>query len=485
MKAFSSFLLLLITTSIYGQYQIVWQKNYGSVNQEYISDFIKTSDNGYIIIGGFESDVWVVKTSSEGSIEWENTYGGSSLDVGMSIIEQEDGYVICANSSSKDGDLITNVGRIDVWVFKISNTGELLWSVSNGGSDFDEPVQIIESADGGFAVLANSQSNDLSDNNGSIDLLLIKLSSTGTLEWSKNFGGSKQDFARSLIQDADGNYIIGFFTTSDDKDIPILHSASDYGLMYISNQGELLWVKTYGGGGGFNTIYKLISTSDGGYIMVGRHGGLDCWVIKIDNLGNLIWQNSLGGNKSDSAENIIETTDGYIIVGRTESDEGDISTEDQLGSMLIYKLNKNGQTEWISTYGGNNFDRAVNLVQVDNGYVILAESWSTDDSFSNNQGEADAILFKIQLHPTSISSPDTSPSLTLYPNPTADKITIKVSPSELGSNYEILNRAGQIFSEGTIKNLSTDISLTDFPSSNYIFTIINPNQKLSVPFVKN
>ena len=111
----------------------------------------QTSDEGYIIAGWSNSndgdvsdnhgdyDVWVVKLSSAGEIEWQKSLGGSGLDKAWSVQQTVDeGYIIAGQSSSDDGDVTMNHGGSDdIWIVKLSLSGEIEWQKSIGGYDID------------------------------------------------------------------------------------------------------------------------------------------------------------------------------------------------------------------------------------------------------------------------------------------------------------------------------------------------------------
>ncbi len=176
------------------------------------------SDNGNN--GG--EDIWVVKIGADGDIEWDKNYGGAGDDNGFFIKETSDGgYIIVGSTTSSDGDVGENYGGSDVWVIKVSSNGFIEWEKNYGGTGTDIGYFIEETPDGGYFVTGHSESNDndVSGNFGSRDIWVFKTDLVGNIEWEKNYGGSGYDFNYTTIPTLDGGYIVGGHSTSSDTDL--------------------------------------------------------------------------------------------------------------------------------------------------------------------------------------------------------------------------------------------------------------------------
>ena len=203
-------------------------------------------------------------------------------------------------TESDDGDIISNHGDYDMWVVKLNKNGEIEWQKCLGGSGEDEANSIQQTTDGGYIVAGSTVSDDgdVSDYHGEEDMWIVKLDSTGKIEWQKCLGGSNYDYANSIKQTTDGGYIVAVSTVSDDGDV------------------------------------------------IGNHGSLDMWIVKLNKNGEIDWQKCLGGSDDDRAFSIQQTTDsGYIVAGKTFSDDGDAIGNHGDYDMWIVKLNKNGEIE--------------------------------------------------------------------------------------------------------------------------------------------
>lgn len=237
----------------------------------------------------------------------------------------------------------------------ITQAQSIQWQKPLGGPQFEEGRCIQQTNDGGYIVAGYSHS---SIGNRNEEAYIVKLNASGTIEWEKKYGGTGNDFARSIQQTADGGYMIAGSTTSNDGDVSGNHGGADYWIVKLDAAGTIAWQKTYGGTS-YDKAESIRQTSDGGYIMVGyaysnngdvsgNHGEADIWIVKIDATGTIVWQKSLGGTRDDFAEKIIQTADGgYIMAGGTTSNNGDVSGNHSLGlDFWIVKLDGTGTITW-------------------------------------------------------------------------------------------------------------------------------------------
>lgn len=130
----------------------------------------------------------------------------------------------------------------------------------------------------------------------------------GNLVWQKYLGGSGDDVANSIYQTTDGGYVIAGYSTSNDGDVTGNHGGSDCWVLKLDLNGNLVWQKSLGSTGS-DSGTSIQQTTDGGYIVAGvsgsndgdvtgYHGGIaDFWVLKLDAAGNIVWQKSMGERK--------------------------------------------------------------------------------------------------------------------------------------------------------------------------------------------
>ncbi len=286
---------------------------------------------------------------------WTKCYGGSNNDFGKSIVKTNDGeYAIIGKTESTDGDVFGNHGQYDIWLLKISNTGDTLWTKSFGGSDDEFGRSIWQTYDNGFIISGSAKSldGDVTGLYGSQDFWILKLNSSGDTIWTRTYGGSGDEIATSILETTDTNYIAVGYTTSNDNDVH------------------------------------------------GQHGGQDYWVIKINSSGDTIWTRTLGGSAQDVATSVVETSDGgYLIGGSTESNNGDVTGLHGAKDFWIVKLSSTGAVLWSKTYGGTSDERIQSIKKlIDGGYILAGYTWSNDGDVHGHHGKGDYWIVKIDTN---------------------------------------------------------------------------------------
>ncbi len=347
------------------------------------------------------------------NIQWQKSLGGSYYDKAQSIIELSDGgYLIAGNSQSSDYDLTFNHGMFDWWIVRINKTGNIVWKKTLGGTLDDYVRQVIQTSDGNFLCIGETQSDngDITGYINSIDFWAAKIDIYGNVIWNKCYGGTSIDRGYSACVANDGNLMIVGVTESGSPHIENNKGISDFLVIKIDLNGGILWQKTYGGSN-VDECKKIIKTSDGGYLLGGNsrssdgdlnnnNGELDVWVLKINVNGDIQWQTNIGGSKSDYANTILEDKNGnFLIAGETYSFDFD-AIENHSNSIsrdyFVIKLNSQGQKIWVRCYGGSDNEYARGMIETNSDeYVIVGESYSNDGQAPNKKGDADFWLIKI------------------------------------------------------------------------------------------
>jgi len=253
---------------------VLWDQTYGTAGYEAASAGIQTSTGEYALIGaqflGVSADFWLVKTFSNGIQDWTQTDGGAGHDWGTSLVETTTPgeYALAGYTDSKGN------GAHDFWLIKTSSSGGI-WDYTFGGSDEDWCYDVIQTNDQGYALIGETRSKGAGD----YDVWLVKTDQGGNWVWDKTFGGAGWDGANSVIQTTDGGYALVGWTQPP--------SRVDWDLWVIKtdSSGNLEWDLTLGGTGD-DWGNSLVQTTDGGYALVGvtnsyGSGGYDAWLIKL------------------------------------------------------------------------------------------------------------------------------------------------------------------------------------------------------------
>ena len=389
----ASLVLTFITVSLYAQDpNILWQRTIGGSDWDQPSFISKTNDGGFVVGGFSESnisgektensrggyDYWVVKFDNSGNIQWQKTLGGDQDDYLRKIIQiSDDGYIVLGYSSSGiSGDKTENSqGGTDYWILKLDVSGNIMWQKTIGSDDNDTVADVEQAADGGFLIGGTASSGVSGDKTVVGDVWILKLDVNGNIQWQKGY----DFFANSNLSNArltdDGGFIIAGSGTGG--------IFSDYVVSKLNMNGNSVWEKIYGGDGE-DYLTNLILTDDGGYMVIGQsnsdasgdktedsQGYQDYWVLKLDSAGNIVWQNTIGGDSGDIPLTVIESSDGgYFISGSSLSnisgDKTDNTFEDSQ-SFWIMKLNSVGIIEWQNDIDGSLGERLPKAIQNDDG----------------------------------------------------------------------------------------------------------------------
>ncbi len=387
----------------------------GGINADNLLAIERTSDGGYVMGGNSWSnasgdksenclgayDYWIVKTDSVGTVQWENTIGGDSIDYLNTIYQTSDGgYIIGGYSYSNISvDKSENcLGGYDYWMVKLNSNGIIQWENTIGGNSFDILGEVQETPDGGFVLAGYSSSNisfDKTENRiGGDDFWILKTDALGNVIWQNTIGGFDSDLLNTLDLTSDGGFILGgnsLSGISGDK-TEICFGLTDYWVVKADSVGNVEWEKTYGGISN-DAMWSIEQTKDGGYILGGWSrsdvsgnktgswkGGWDYWVLKIDAIGNIEWQQTLGGSADDFLNHVQQAEDGgYYIGGHSSSGMSGDKVESSLGGYdyWIVKLDSLGREEWQNTIGGSSTDYCYSIEPTaDGGCVVGGHSFS-------------------------------------------------------------------------------------------------------------
>ena len=288
-----------------------------------------------------------------------------------------------------------------------------------GGSDDDEANDIINTSDGGFMVIGSSKSNDgLIQNKMDLesDIILMKFDSDKSIEWVKNYGGSRDDRGQSVVEVSGIGYALLGYSMSNDGDASRNEGFHDNWVILIDSIGNIIWEKSYGFSG-HDHAYNIIKTKDGNLFFNGfldvtasrglgstekveksiKHGVGEFWCHKIDLDGNILWRKYFGGTNNDRSYDSIETADGdFIIVGSSESSDNDISSPKGSYDIWVIKLSSNGDFLWERSYGGSKYETANSIIQSSDKKIhILGSTLSDDKDISFQMGSSDFYLLTI------------------------------------------------------------------------------------------
>ena len=452
----------------------------------YIVAGYSLSNDGDLTVNHGEGDYWVVKLMPSGNIQWQKSLGGSGDDDGSYIRQTFDsGYIVAGKSASDDGDVSGNHGSSDYWVVKLSPSGNIQWQKSPGGTANDFATSIRQTTDSGFIIvgLSNSSDGDVTTNHGNFDYWVVKIAATGAIQWQKTFGGSDYEVATSVRQTLDGGYIVAGYTPSNDGDVTGNHGGNDCWIVKLSSSGSIQWQKCYGGSDN-DYAMAIEQTSDSGYIVAGgsnstdgdvsgNHGSDDCWILKLSSTGSIQWQECLGGSGSDAAESIQQTFDGgYIVTGATYSNDDEVSGNHGANDFWVVKLSSSGILLWQKCLGGTGNEIAWAIQQTaDGNYIVAGYTFSNDDDVTGYHRGQDEWVVKLN-DITAVNNITINPVISILPNPTTDIVYIK---GAVPANIQLYNLTGQLIKQA---NNADKISLSELPNGMYFIRLFSNQGEL-------
>jgi len=358
------------------------------------------------------------------------------------------GYVITGQTTS------FGAGSSDAYLIKTNSLGDTLWTKTLGGSNADVGYCIQQTSDAGFIIAGMTYSIGT----GSENIWLIKTDSSGNAIWNKTYGEGTGNY---VIPTSDGGYIVSGTVLGPFRPI----------LIKTDSMGDTLWTKIYDVGIGWGSGECVQETTSGGYVLLASYS--NAYLIKTDASGDTLWVKKYGGSDWDWGQSFQQTSDGgYIIVGETES----------FGAggrdVWIIKADSSGDTLWMKSLGGSDYDLGFSIQQTtDGGYIICGRTKSF------GAGNNDVWLIKIAPDPNDVENENQLSILNNYilkqnyPNPFNPTTSIKYQIPELSfvtlKVYDVLgSKVATLVNKGQPQgNYEIEFDATTLPSGIYFYRI--------------
>ena len=313
--------------------------------------------------------LWICEVGYAQQIRFRDVLGNTGYDYGMSAQQTfNHGYIVCGSTTSVGN------GNTDIYVIETDSVGKPVNECSIGGFNIEQGACIRQTADSGYVLVGYSNHN----NYKGYDIYVAKLDTKLHVQWEKTYGGTDWEFGRSIQQTTDGGYIICGGTYSYGK------GDEDYYLIKTNNLGDTLWTRTYGGSEK-DEAKSVFQTADGGYIITGSTMGTDSlgdfYTIKTNATGDILWTNAFATPELDLANDVIQLSSGsYAVVGETKG--GGSGKSDG----VIIEISSSGITGNVIHFGGSDDDNLVAVAErID--HKILFTGLTKSYGFTNGKGD--------------------------------------------------------------------------------------------------
>jgi hypothetical protein len=354
----------------------LWTKYFGGEWRDYALEVVQTNDGGFAFAGqtysygAGDSDVWIVKTDANGDTIWTRTYGGSEWD-GCFDIQQttDEGYIA---AGWRTDSFIP--GWPDVWLLKMDQNGDTLWSRIFGDQGHDIARSVCQLDDGGYLIAGETGSFGAQ---GLYDGWLIRTDSLGFELWNRLYGGGGADILFDAQPTPDGGFIALGHTETP-------HGTLDLYLVRADSRGNQLWSQIYGYEG-WDVGYGILQSPDGGYVLAGftadSTGSWDLWLLRTDLVGDTLWTRKFGGSGYDGANGICWAADsGYVMAGFYSSEYP------MCYDVWILKCDTDGDSLWSILMGmgcDTLSESGHDIEQTEDGGFIVAASIDSSGSDSD------------------------------------------------------------------------------------------------------
>ncbi len=323
-------------------------------------------------------------------VEWQATFGAEVDDDLQSVNEAPGGgYLFAGSSNGSTNATKTSVGfgGVDFWIVRTDAAGTRVWDKSFGGTDNDFLRDLQMTSGGGFLAGGHSSSTNGNKTSplwgsgpaGLGDYWIVRADTNGNVLWDKSFGGTNDDVLFGVRQTMDGGYVLGGYSVSapSGNKTAAQYGGSDFWVVRLDAVGDVVWDRSFGGDSA-DVLYTLQETTNGGFILGGfttsgisgnktspGFGNEDAWVIRLDASGNKVWESSLGGAGRDGCFAVQELSDGGFIVGGYSASAAGTGNKASpnygAADFWIVRLDANGNKVWDQSYGGSGDDQLLDL----------------------------------------------------------------------------------------------------------------------------
>jgi hypothetical protein len=486
--------------------------NFGGEKFDYLRGGVQGSDGKFVFVGHSNSttddiplnhgfnDVWVLVLEEDGTLYNSFTLNGAGNEYGYSVVENQPGnfLLLAMADATTGGDFPTGTGTSNIWIKPVAMDGGIATGFHFGGTDDDWAHQLIKTQAGNFVLVGSTNSTDgtFSANPGGQRGFIMRINTDGSQIWLKYFDelamAVKTDY-KKVIELSDGKIVAAVdgepATMGEQKFHPMVVRYNSIGELVdwkefpnngrntvkavAKTWGDTLWI----GGKGTSSVFEFspMTVADNEY----------AFVYKL-NPENLEFEKALffTGSQTELVSDITPYGDSLVLVTLvSNSNDGDFTSALGGSDVYVALVNGNMQIKGIFPFGGPWADGetengGMKLFMSGNDAILYGHSNSIEGHLSGNYGQHDAWVLKFNPEPLlSLASKSEKPLVTLYPNPTSDKLTVLL-PFEGGATHiQFHNALGQSVHQVRLFQHINHLDVSHLPSGVYFVTVVNGDYK--------
>ena len=349
------------------------------------------------------TDLFVVKYNSSGTKEWTKQLGSSGRDSANGITIDSSGNVYVTGVTFGGLDWNTSAGANDLFVVKYNSSGTKEWTEQLGSASTDTANAVATDSSGNVYLAGVTYGGlDGNSNEDNADLFVVKYSSSGTKQWTKQLGTGEYDEARGVATDSSGNvYLVG--GTKGRLNGISNSGRTDVFVIKFNSSGTRQWTKPLGTAQ--NDLANGVSIdSSGNFYVAGvtykdldgntSAGSADLFVAKYNSSGTKQWTKQLGTSGRDHARGVATDSSGNVFVAGDTYGGLDGNTNAGYNDLFVVKYNSSGTKQWTKQLGTSSTDLANGVATDSSGNVYVVGYTYGELDGNTNTGASDIFVVK-------------------------------------------------------------------------------------------
>jgi hypothetical protein len=434
---------IVIADCSYGGYELDVFEAIGEFSN---GDFILAGETWNY--GAGMNDVYLVKINHSGDTIWTKTYGGDYNDRATDLVVTGEDDVLIAGRTKSFGP--GEWGNI--FLFKMTQSGEVLWYKTYGGNGYEDAGNIIQTSDGGFILTGTSESYT----NGGKDIFIVKTDADGNQMWTKNYGSTSDEIGVASAEVPGQGYVIAANRLDTET-----NNYAAY-LLMVNHEGDTIWTKSPGNVMG-NYVHDVLVTQNNNIVFagqvqdsIGNEVKLNAWYFKMNPAGEILFNKTIGMWADEQFYCLTQGGNGDLFfAGQTESICVDYTTFEDL---YLVRTDLDGNVKYEGFCDNIVFPRVANDILItQNNEIAIGGLYRISAGF-----------LLMNEHMLSVPEKPYKEEMFLYPNPARDDIYVTIPHFSGTANISMYNTHGQLVKAMVLEENARKIRVSDLPSGMYL-----------------